>query len=111
MKLLFDHNLSPSLVNSLAVIYPNSNHLYLMQLDQESDYTVWEIAKNQDYIIVTKDTDFNELSILRGFPPKVIWIRSGNCTTKTIELMLKNNHEIILSFAEDQNTGILALYR
>jgi predicted nuclease of predicted toxin-antitoxin system len=72
---LFDHNLSPSLVNSLAVIYPNSNHLYLMQLDQESDYTVWEIAKNQDYIIFTKDADFNELSILRGFPPKVIWIR------------------------------------
>ena len=55
MKLLFDHNLSPSLVNSLAELYPNSNHLYLMQLDQESDYTVWEIAKNQDYIIVTKD--------------------------------------------------------
>jgi predicted nuclease of predicted toxin-antitoxin system len=53
MKLLFDHNLSPNLVNSLADIYPNSNHLYLMQLDQESDYTVWEIAKNQDYIIVT----------------------------------------------------------
>lgn len=111
MKLLFDHKLSPNLVNSLADIYPNSNHLYLMQLDQESDYTVWEIAKNQDYIIVTKDTDFNELSILRGFPPKVIWIPSGNCSTKTIELMLRNNHEIILSFAEDQNTGILALYR
>ena len=51
MKLLFDHNLSPNIVNSLADIYPNSNHLYLMQLDQESDYTVWEIAKNQDYII------------------------------------------------------------
>ncbi|WP_442867127.1 DUF5615 family PIN-like protein [Aphanizomenon sp. CS-733/32] len=46
----------------MAVIYPNSNHLYLMQLDQESDYTVWEIAKNQDYIIFTKDADFNELS-------------------------------------------------
>jgi predicted nuclease of predicted toxin-antitoxin system len=60
---------------------------------------------------VTKDADFNELSILRGFPPKVIWIRSGNCSTKTLELMLRNNHEIILSFSEDQNTGILALYR
>ncbi|MFO5476523.1 MAG: DUF5615 family PIN-like protein, partial [Dolichospermum sp.] len=66
---------------------------------------------NQDYIIVTKDADFNELSILRGFPPKVIWIRSGNCTTKTLELMLRNNQEIILSFSEDQNTCILALYR
>ena len=84
MKLLFDHNLSPRLVSLLVDIYPDSNHLYLLVLDQESDYYVWEIAKIQDYIIVTKDSDFNELLILKGFPPKVIWIRLGNCSTKTI---------------------------
>ncbi|MEA5617575.1 DUF5615 family PIN-like protein [Cronbergia sp. UHCC 0137] len=54
MKLLFDHNLSPNLVNYWADLYPNSNHLYLMQLDQESDYTVWEIAKIQGYAMITK---------------------------------------------------------
>ncbi|MBF2058287.1 MAG: DUF5615 family PIN-like protein [Cyanobacterium sp. T60_A2020_053] len=62
MKLLFDHNLSPRLVNILADIYPNSNHLYLMGLDQQPDTIVWEIARQQNYIIVTKDSDFNELS-------------------------------------------------
>ncbi len=72
MKLLFDHNLSPRLIKSLADIYPNSNHLYLMGLDEVSDNIVWETAKKQNYIIVTKDSDFNELLILRGFPPKVI---------------------------------------
>ena len=77
MKLLFDHNLSPSLVKRLADLYPNSNHLYLMGLDRENDNIIWEIAKQQDYIIVTKDSDFNELLILKGFPPKVIWIRIG----------------------------------
>jgi predicted nuclease of predicted toxin-antitoxin system len=64
MKLLFDHNLSPSLVNRLADLYPNSNHLYLMGLDQENDNVIWAIAKQQDYIIITKDSDFNELLIL-----------------------------------------------
>ena len=110
MKLLFDHNLSPRLVELLADIYPNSNHLYLMGLDQQSDHIVWEIAKTQGYIIVTKDADFNELLIIKGFPPKVIWIRAGNCSTKTIESLLRNNYEAILSFAQDQNTGIIALF-
>jgi predicted nuclease of predicted toxin-antitoxin system len=71
MKLLFAHNLSPSLVNRFANLYPNSHHLYLMGLAQENDHVIWEIAKQQDYVIVTKDSDFNELLILKGFPPKV----------------------------------------
>jgi predicted nuclease of predicted toxin-antitoxin system len=80
----------------------------LIGLDQESDHVVWEIAKTQDYIIVTKDSDFNELLILKGFPPKVIWIRSGNCATKTIESLLRNNYEAILAFYQDKNIGIIA---
>ncbi len=59
----------------MADIYPNSNHLYLMQLDQESDYEVWEIAKNQDYTIVTKNADFNELSILKIFLYKLLLVQ------------------------------------
>ena len=109
MKLLFDHNLSPRLVGLLADLYPNSNHLYLMGLDQESDSIVWETAKTQDYIIVTKDSDFNELLILQGFPPKVIWIRVGNCSTKIIELLLRNNYEAILSFYQNNQVGIMAI--
>jgi len=72
MKLLFDHNLSPKLVTRLNDLYPNFNHLYLMNLDQEPDHIIWKIAKKENYTIVTKDSDFNELLILKGFPPKVI---------------------------------------
>jgi predicted nuclease of predicted toxin-antitoxin system len=75
MKLLFDHNLSPKLVTRLNDLYPNSNYLYLMNLDKESDHIIWDIAKTENNTIVTKDSDFNELLILKGFPPKVIWIR------------------------------------
>lgn len=109
MKLLFDHNLSPRLVDLLADLYPNSNHLYLMGLDQKSDSLVWETAKTQNYIIVTKDSDFNELLILKGFPPKVIWIRTGNCSTKIIESLLRNNYEAILSFYQNNQVGIMAI--
>jgi predicted nuclease of predicted toxin-antitoxin system len=84
MKLLLDHNLSPKLVNRLADLYPDSNHLYLMRLDREEDDSIWNVAKQSNYIIVTKDSDFNDILTLKGFPLKVILIRIGNCSTSTI---------------------------
>jgi predicted nuclease of predicted toxin-antitoxin system len=72
MKLLFDHNLSPRLVDRLADIYPNSQHLFLIALDKADDQSVWEYARQSGFIVVIRDADFNELSILRGFLPKVI---------------------------------------
>ena len=62
MKLLFDHNLSPRLVNRLADIYPNSNHLFNLNLDTAEDSFVWKYARDNDLTIVTKDSDFSELS-------------------------------------------------
>jgi len=81
-----------------------------MGLDRQSDRIIWETAKKQDYIIVTKDSDFNELLILKGFPPKVIWIRLGNCSTKTIESLLRTNYEAIFAFYQDNNIGIISLF-
>lgn len=83
MKLLFDHNLSPRLISRLADLYPNSSHVYLLGLDRADDQTVWEHARREEYLIVTKDADFGDLCMLFGFPPKVIWIRRGNCKTRT----------------------------
>lgn len=72
--------------------------------------TIWEYAKKNDYIIVTKDADFSELGVVKGFPPKIIWIRRGNCTTKDIENILRENFEQIELLSEDKNTGILVLF-
>lgn len=110
MKLLFDHNLSPRLVNRLADIFPNSSHLFLLALDQVPDQEVWQYARDNGYIIVTKDADFNEIVILRGFPPKIIWIRRGNCSTGDIETILRTNFLDIQNFNQDPNLGILTLY-
>ena len=63
MKLLFDHNLSPRLVSRFADLYPDSNHLFNLNLDTAEDSFVWEYADN-DFTIVTKDSDFYELSLL-----------------------------------------------
>lgn len=109
MKLLFDHNLSPRLVNCLADLYPDSNHLFNLNLDTAEDSFVWEYARNNDFVIITKDSDFSELSLLRGFPPKVIWIRIGNCTTKDIESLILSNTKEIDNFHRESKLGILIL--
>jgi predicted nuclease of predicted toxin-antitoxin system len=109
MKLLFDHNLSPRLVNRLADLYPDSNHLFNLNLDTAEDFLVWQYARDNDFIIVTKDSDFSELSLLRGFPPKVIWIRIGNSTTNEIESLIRSHTEEINNFYRASSLGILIL--
>lgn len=109
MKLLFDHNLSPRLVNRLADLYPHTSNTSLAGLDRATDLAVWLYAQTHGYTIVTKDADFNDVSVLRGFPPKVIWIRLGNCTTGDLETILRRGHAAIVDFINDPTAGILEL--
>lgn len=95
MKLLFDENLSPKLVARLAKEFPHSAHVDRIGLGGADDALVWEYAKSEGYILVSKDADFHEKSLLLGYPPKVIWIRRGNCTVKQIEEILRKHLENI----------------
>ncbi len=110
MKLLLDQNLSPRLVRRLADVYPNSTHVVEVGLDRSLDREVWAYARQHDYIIVTKDVDFSEFSLLQGFPPKIVWIRRGNCSTQEIETILRENFDGIKTMNDDAITGILELF-
>lgn len=69
MKLLFDQNLSPKLVTRLADLFPDSSHVQSAALDRADDNQIWEYARLNGFAIVTKDEDYNNLSVLRGSPP------------------------------------------
>lgn len=109
MKLLFDENLSPRLVPALADLYPDSAHVDRLGLGGEPDEAVWLYAKENGYLIVSKDSDFHEHSVLRGAPPKVVWIRRGNCSVRHIELLLRNRVEEIQRLVEDAEAAYLIL--
>ena len=81
MKLLFDENLSPKLPNSLSDIFPNSLHVRDVGMKATIDPVVWDYAKDNNLMIVSKDADMHDLSLVFGNPPKVIWLRLGNCST------------------------------
>ena len=109
MKLLFDENLAPSLVSVLADIFPQSEHVARIGLGAAPDREVWEYAREHLYTLVSKDSDFHELSLLYGSPPKVIWIRRGNCTTGQIELILRNKLEDIRSLVDNPESTYLVI--
>ncbi len=110
MKLLFDANLPPKLVQRLADLYPDSAHVRSVGLERVSDQAVWRYAQAHGYVIVSKDSDFQELSVLLGYPPKVVWIRRGNCSTQTLENILRKNCTLIESFDADEGLGMLMLF-
>lgn len=78
MKLLLDQNLSHRLVKSLNECYPGSNQVALLNMGDADDKAIWDYAKENDYVIVTQDADFQELSMLLGGPPQIIWLTCGN---------------------------------
>ncbi len=109
MKLLFDENLSPRLIASLADVFSASAHVDRIGLGGASDTDVWEYARQQGYTLVSKDSDFHEKSLLHGYPPKVVWIKCGNCTNKQIELILRNKAAHIKSLLNDPDVAYLIL--
>lgn len=68
MKLLFDENLSPRLTALLATEYPGSAHVHLVGLGAALDADVWAYARAEGYVVVSKNADFFELSVVRGAP-------------------------------------------
>lgn len=80
MKLLFDHNLPPSLVKRLSDLFPICEHVFALGLDRASDSDIRDYAQREAFVVVTKDADFSDLCVLKGFPPKIILVRRGNCS-------------------------------
>ena len=109
MRLLFDENLSARLVEAVADVYPGSGHVLAAGLGGAPDERVWEHAGAGGFVLVTNDEDFHRLSVLRGPPPKVIWIRLGNCATADVVRLLRVRAEQIARFIEHEDAAFLAL--
>lgn len=109
MKLLYDENLSPKLVLRLADLFPESTHVRNIGLASAADPAVWEYAAMNGFVIISKDEDFHHLSFLRGAPPKVIGIQTGNALTGLIADLIRGRSGEIKAFEEDAHAAFLAL--
>ena len=109
MRLLFDHNVSPWLCVALADLFPHSIHVREIGLCQANDATIWDYAAKHGFGIVTKDADFRQRSFVLGHPPKIVWLRVGNCSTKDIEALLRRRSVEIEAFLANEQQAFLGL--
>lgn len=81
----------------------------LLGLGKATDEEIWSYALDQGFVIVSKDEDFHQRALVSGPPPKVIWVRLGNCTTSDIEQAIHRGHDVIMAFLEDETASFLTL--
>ena len=110
MKLLLDQNLSYRLLDKIESVYPGSTQVRLLGLEQADDMTIWRFARDNGYTIVTMDSDFHELSLLHGEPPKVIWLKCGNRPKWYVFGLLINNQDRIRDFHDEHESSCLEIY-
>ncbi len=107
MKLLLDENLSRRLLRRLDDVFPGSRHVTDLGLGHSDDDAIWKRAVADGFVILSKDDDFRQRCLLRGAPPKVIWIKVGNCSTDEIEAFLRTKLDEIAAFEGDPVTSLL----
>ena len=103
MSLLFDQNISFRILRNIKDIFPEAVQVRELGLENQSDLEIWNYAKTKNLCIVSFDSDFNDLSILNGHPPKVLWIRSQDQSTLNIEKLMRDKVEEISGFLKNSS--------
>jgi predicted nuclease of predicted toxin-antitoxin system len=109
MKLLFDENLSPKLPGLLAALFPGTAHVRECGLLGFPDEDVWEYARANGFTIVSKDSDFQQRSLLYGHPPKFVWLRIGNCTRQQLVQLITAHEQDIHALDAEPFESVLVL--
>ena len=109
MRLLFGQNLSPKLPGLCAALFPGSAHVRDCGLKGGPDEEVWRCARANAFVIASKDPDFQERSLLDGPPPKLVWLRLGNCTRDDLVQLITAHAQDIRTFDADPSEAVLVL--
>ncbi len=88
---------------------PECSHVHDIGMDTASESEVWNYAAEHGYTIVSKDADFHQRSLLRGAPPKVVWIRQGNCSVSETADLLRERFIAVKRFHAKEEAAFLAL--
>lgn len=108
-RLLFDEQLSEKLCAMLSDVFPDALHVRTLGHQRAPDDVVWTLAQQHRCLIVSKDEDFHRMALLRGAPPKFVWVRLGNCTTEQIALLLRRHRNELERFDSQDEVRVLEL--
>jgi predicted nuclease of predicted toxin-antitoxin system len=109
VRLLFDLNLSHRLCSLLGKESSSCAHVRDFVMERADDETIWSFARRENYVIVSKDEDFHQRSFLHGHPPKVVWLRVGNCSTDEVAEVLRRHAAALQAFDADPDASFLVV--
>lgn len=111
MKILVDQNISFRLVQRVCDVFPGIEHVKSRGLINAKDWDIFMLAKQRGFSgILTQDEDFYNILLEQGIPPKVIWLRIGNCSTAHLAEILLRDAPLIQTFLEDEDQDCLEIY-
>jgi predicted nuclease of predicted toxin-antitoxin system len=111
MKLLLDANVSWRLIARLQFYFDDCFHVDHIGLTVPAkDIEIWNYALNNDFIIITNDDDFLNLAIQKGFPPKVVLLRTGNQSSNYLTALLIKHVNDIRDLYLSEEYGFLEIF-
>lgn len=110
IKLLLDANISWRSIKILNQNFAECCHVDSIGLPvPATDMQIWEYARMHGFIIVTNDEDFLNMVLFRGFPPKVILLKTGNQSRERLEEILITSAQRIEDFSNSLEYGLLEI--
>lgn len=110
MNILLDENITWKIAKDLLSMFDNVLHINQISLKRLDDYEIWNYARKNNYTIITYDSDFADISLLRGNPPKIIWLRFGNASKEMILNKIISNIDRIREFDNNEDLNVLEIY-
>ncbi|WP_254563654.1 DUF5615 family PIN-like protein [Oscillatoria sp. HE19RPO] len=89
MKIWIDAQLPPTLANWLTeTLVLEASSLRDLGLRDAQDIEIFEAARAENVVIMTKDSDFIDLVCRLGAPPQILWLTCGNVTNRNLRQLL-----------------------
>ncbi|MDR2865033.1 MAG: DUF5615 family PIN-like protein [Spirochaetaceae bacterium] len=109
MKILLDANISWKSTKILSPILGECLHVDNIGITVPArDIDIWNYAKKNEFIMITKDNDFIDLLEIKGYPPKIVLLKTGNNSSKALVQLIINSKKLIQELNEN-DYGILEL--
>ena len=109
MKLLLDENLSRRLVPTLQARFPGSNQAALLGLERATDIELCDYAARHDFVICSKDDDFQRLVAARGYRPRLIHMALGNAGNDAVLAAVLAAADRLYQAFDDPTIGIVVI--
>ncbi|MDH6303931.1 putative nuclease of putative toxin-antitoxin system [Parabacteroides sp. PF5-5] len=110
IHLLLDANISWRSVSILQQSFDGCSHVDSIGLKVPAkDKDIWEYARKHDMVIVSNDEDFLNLLLIKGFPPKIILLKTGNQRRDRTEKLLIDAKKQIEDFINSSEYGLLEI--